>query len=55
MPLNGAPAVNKVDQALTANTNSIYTILMGDINTCLEEPHDEREEDLVTYLADHGL
>ena len=49
MPLKGAPEANKVEQALTENIISIYTILMGDINTCLEEPHDEREEDLVTH------
>ena len=30
-------------------------IQMGDLNTPLDDPHDEREEDLATALADLGL
>ena len=55
MLLNDMPAVHQVDQAMVAKPKVIETILLGDLNACLEEPRDEREEDLTTPLVDHGL
>ena len=55
MPLNGVAAVHHVDQSLGDNTKGIETIFLGYLNSRLEEPRDEREEDLETSLGNHGL
>ena len=55
MPPNNAPAVHHVDQELTAKPPETETIFMGDLNAHLEDPQDEREDDLVTALANHDL
>ena len=55
VPPNIMHAVHQVYQALTAKTMSIETILMVDLNARLEDPFNEREEDLTTALSNHGL
>ena len=49
------PAVNCVEQALRAAPKELDMILMGDMNTRLGDPCDEREEDLSTVLVDMGM
>ena len=55
MPLNSVAAVHQVDQSLGANTKGIENIFLGYLNAHLEEPRDEREEDLAMSLANRGL
>ena len=52
---NGVPAAHQVEQALDAKSKGIDNILLGDLNTRLEEPRDVREKDLDMSLADHVL
>ena len=55
MPPNDDPLVHCVDQALKAAPKGVELILLGDLNARLREPCDEREEELIISLADHGL
>ena len=55
MPPNDGPRMHCVEQALQAVPKGLELILMGSLNARLGDPRDEREEDLVTALADRVL
>ena len=50
-----APVAHQEEQELAGKLKEVETILLGELNARLGEPRDERKEDLVTALADHGL
>ena len=55
VPLKDVLTVHQVEQVLAVNPKWIETISMRDLKSSLEEPQDEREEDMTTSLDDHGL
>ena len=55
MPPNDLPAVHRVEQAIEYKTKGGDTIFLGDLNACMGDPHNEREEELATALDNHGL
>ena len=55
VPPNDRPSVRRVEKGLRAAPEELELILVGDLNMRLGNPHDEREEDLVTALSDRGL
>ena len=55
MPPNDVPAVHCAEQTLRAVSKGLEVILMGDLNAHLEDPREEREEDLKMVLVDRGM
>ena len=52
---NDAPDIHSVDKDLRASPKGLDMVLMGDLNARPGDPHDKREEDLATALADRDL
>ena len=55
VPVNNQPGVHWVVQALSREPEGVGTLLVDDLNTCLSQPRDQREEDLETAIDNHGL
>ena len=55
VPPNDLPAVHRVEQEIEYKTKGGDTIFLGDLNACMGDPHNEREEELATVLDKHGL
>ena len=53
--LNDQPTVHQVEKALARGPAGEEMLLFGEVNSPLEQPRDQREEDLVTAIADYGL
>ena len=51
---NDVPTGHQVKQALTKKPPRVENILMGYLNSHLENPRDEREDDLSTILTSHA-
>ena len=52
---NALPTVNQITQALECGLKGMGKLLVRDLNTCLENPRDQWEEQLATVLVVHGL
>ena len=55
VPPNKLPEMNWIRQALECGTEGMGKLLVGSLNTYLENPRDQQEEQLATVLAGHGL
>ena len=55
MPPNYLPTVNWIIHALAYGLERVGKLLAGDLNACLANQNDQREEQLATVLAGHGL
>ena len=55
VPPNNLPAVHKITHALACGPEGVRKMLVGDLNTCLAHPSDQRKEYLETIIASHGL
>ena len=55
VPPNNLPMINWIRQALDFRPKGMGKFLVGNLNACLENPRDQREEQLATVLARHGL
>ena len=55
MPTNDLPTAHWITQALECGTEGVGKLLVGDLNACLANERDEREEQLATVLAGHFL
>ena len=55
VPPNNLPTINWIRQELECRTKGMRKLLVGDLNACLENPRDQREEQLATALAGYGL
>ena len=54
-PQTDGPIVHRVEQALIAAPKGVEVILLVYLHVRLQEPHDKREEELATVLADRGV
>ena len=52
---NDPPTINWISQELEFRPKGVGKLLVRDLNACLENPRDQREEQLSTVLAGHGL
>ena len=55
MSINDLPMVHWIMQALACGTEGVGNLLIGDLNTCLENTKDQKEEQLATLLPGHVL
>ena len=55
VPPNVQPEVHRVAQALTCGSEGVGNVLVGNLNACLSQPRDQREEELVIVIVMHGL
>ena len=55
VPPNDQPALHRVVQALARGPVGVKKLLFGYLYAYLAQPRDQREEDLTTAIADHGL
>ena len=55
MPPNDLPAVHWITNELAFGPESVGKLLVGDLNACLKNPRDQREDHLATVLAGYGL
>ena len=55
VPPNDLLTVQCIKQALACGPEGVGKLIVGKLNTCLENPRDQREEQLATVLAIHGL
>ena len=55
VPPNNLPKTNWISQALEYGPKGMRMLLVGDLNACLANPRDQREEKPVTVLAGYGL
>ena len=55
MPPNNQPTVHQVEQDLARCPEGTEKLLVGNLNDCLAQPHEQHEEDLATSIAKHGL
>ena len=55
MPPNDLPTVHWIMQVLECGPEGAGKLLVGNLNSCLENPRYQREEQLATVLAGHGL
>ena len=49
------PVVHRLEQALAHVPEEVETLLVEDLNACLEQTRDQREENLENDIANHGL
>ena len=52
---NNLPTINWIRQALERGQKGIRTLLVGDLNACLENPSNQRKEVLATVITGYGL
>ena len=55
VPPNNLPMINCIRRALKCGPKWMGKLLVGDLNVCLENPRDQREEQIETVLAGHIL
>ena len=55
VPLNNLLTVHWITHALACGPERVGKLLVGNLNACLENPVDQREEHLATVLLVHGL
>ena len=55
VPPNDLPMINWVRQALECGPKGMGNLLVGDLNSCLENLRDQREEKPATVLVGNGL
>ena len=55
VPPDDQPTVHRVEQALGRVPAGVDTLLVCDLNARLEQPQDQREEDLVTAIVNYGI
>ena len=55
VPPNDLPTVQRITQALSCGPDRVGKLLVGDLNACMDNPRDQREEYLATVLSGYGL
>ena len=55
VPPTNLPTTNWIRQVLECGQKGMRKLLVGDLNTCLKNSRDQREENLATVLAGYGL
>ena len=55
VPPNDLPTINWIRQALEYGSKGMRKLLVVNLNICLANPRDQREEQLATVLAGYGL
>ena len=55
VPPNDLHMINCIRKPLEYRPNGIRKLLVGNLNDCLENPRDQREEQLATVLARYFL
>ena len=55
VPPRNITAINWIRKVLECGSEDMGKLIVGDLNTCLENPRDQWEEQLATVLVVHGL